>query len=137
MSVLIDTNILLALAFPRDVNHENARVAMRELTDERVIVAPVLPELFYLVQQRMDYSRAIQSFELITSNAFRIEPLSSADMRRMRQIMHDYQDNTFDFVDTALMAVAERLKITKIYTFDRRDFQVFQPKHYPYLMLLP
>lgn len=32
MAVLIDTNILLALAFPRDVNHRRARDLMAKLT---------------------------------------------------------------------------------------------------------
>jgi predicted nucleic acid-binding protein len=46
-------------------------------------------------------------------------------------------DNQFDFVDTALMAVAERLQIADVYTFDERDFRVFRPNHRPYLRLFP
>jgi len=46
MSVLIDTNLLLAMAFPRDPNYLKAREAMRDLKENRVIAAPVLPEVF-------------------------------------------------------------------------------------------
>jgi hypothetical protein len=35
------------------------------------------------------------------------------------------------------MALSERLNITQIYTFDRRDFTVFRPKHCDYLELMP
>ena len=35
------------------------------------------------------------------------------------------------------MAIAERLNITRIATFDRRDFSIFQPSHCDYLELLP
>jgi uncharacterized protein len=68
---------------------------------------------------------------------FIIEALTDKDMIRMRQIMNKYKDNQFDFVDTAIMALAERLNITQIMTFDRRDFGAFRPAHCDYFTLLP
>ena len=47
------------------------------------------------------------------------------------------QDARFDFVDVAQMAIAERLDIRRVYTFDRRDFSQFKPRHTDYLELLP
>lgn len=35
------------------------------------------------------------------------------------------------------LLLAERLNITQILTFDRRDFSVFRPAHTPYFDLLP
>ena len=35
------------------------------------------------------------------------------------------------------MAIAERRKITRIATFDTRDFGFYQPTHCDYLELLP
>lgn len=137
MSALIDTNFLLAVALPKDANHAKARAAMRELTGQRIIAAPVLSELFYLLTERMSYERAIRAFELAQSTAFHIEALTVADMKRMTEIMKHYHDNQFDFADTAIMALSERLNITDIYTFDYRDFGVFRPGHCEYLTLLP
>jgi predicted nucleic acid-binding protein len=59
------------------------------------------------------------------------------DMVQMQDIMEQYHDNEFDFVDTAIMSLAERLNIADIYTFDRRDFTVVRPRHRAYLRLLP
>jgi uncharacterized protein len=137
MTVLLDTNLLFALAFPRDINHEAARLAMRGITSKRIIVEPVLPELFYLVTERMNYNAALRFFEFVQGRAFQIEALTAKDMVRMSEIMKTYEDNAFDFVDTAIMAVSERLNITDIYTFDHRDFSVFRPRHCDYLTLLP
>jgi uncharacterized protein len=137
MPVLIDTNILLALAFPKDPNHVKARSAMRELTDERIVAAPVLPELFYMVSDRMDYASAISAFNLARSRVYRIEALIADDMARMSQIMTEYQDSKFDFVDVSIMALSERLNVTHVYTLDRRDFMIFRPKHCSYLTLVP
>ncbi|MHB8752071.1 MAG: hypothetical protein ACYDBJ_23125 [Aggregatilineales bacterium] len=36
-----------------------------------------------------------------------------------------------------IMAVAERLNITDVYTLDQRDFSAFHPVHCPALTLLP
>jgi predicted nucleic acid-binding protein len=55
----------------------------------------------------------------------------------MQQIMEQYQDAVFDFTDVAIMALAERLSITRVCTFDHRDFSIFHPLHCDYLELLP
>ena len=137
MSVLLDTNLLLALVFPRDKNHARARLAMREITVNRIIAAPVLPELFYLISERVNYPAAVKFFNILKGGAYQIEPVSDKDMARMHEIMTEYQDNAFDFVDTAIMALAERLNIDTIYTLDRRDFGAFRPRHCKYFNLLP
>jgi uncharacterized protein len=137
MAVLIDTNILLALGSPKDANHDRARMAMREIREDRIISAAVLPELFYMMSVRVSYQSAVRFFGILQSAAFQIETLLAADMVRMQEIMTEYQDNAFDFVDVSIMALAERLNIPDIYTLDQRDFLVFRPRHYPHLRLLP
>jgi uncharacterized protein len=137
MAVLIDTNILLAHIARRDANHERARKLIRDLgSQSQIVVAPVLVELFYMAQVRLDYMRARQVLSS-TRKGFHIEALTDTDLDRMEQIMSDYTDAQFDFADVAIMAVAERLKITQIATLDRRDFGIYRPVHCDYLELLP
>ncbi|MBZ0310666.1 MAG: PIN domain-containing protein [Anaerolineae bacterium] len=137
MAVLIDTNILLALSFPKDINHSRAREIMRGLKSTRVVSAALLPELFYMVTQRVSYADAIKAFTFLQSSAFKIEPLTTADMTRMQTIMNEYRDAEVDFVDVSIMALAERLNITTVYTLDHRDFSIFRPRHCEFLTLLP
>lgn len=137
MKTLIDTSILLAYAFSRDANHELASRTLKAIAGEMHIVpVPVITELFYMTMVRVNYSRAVQMFAA-TRSAFEIADLTEADMVRMQAIMEQYKDAQFDFTDTALMALSERLNITKIYTFDHRDFSIFRPRHCDYLELLP
>ncbi len=110
---------------------------MRNITDVRIVPAPVLPEMFYMLSERVNYSTAVAMFRTLHTGTFHIEVLTDADMRRMQNIMLEYADNEFDFVDVAIMALAERLQIVDVYTFDQRDFNAFRPKHRPYLRLLP
>ena len=85
----------------------------------------------------MNYATAVRIFEVIQGTAFQIEALTAQDMIRMRGDHGAISDSEFDFVDTAVMAVAERLNISRVYTVDKRDFSTFRPKHCSYLTLLP
>lgn len=58
-------------------------------------------------------------------------------MARMQEIMTKYADAEFDYGDVSIMAIAERLNITRICTFDRRDFHIYQPTHCSHFELVP
>ncbi len=138
MSLLIDTSFLLAATHSKDVNHALAKAAQQTMKgQERVVPAPVVYELFYMLKERVNYAQAVATFEVLQSPAFKIEKLLPEDMRRMLEIMRQYASADFDYADIALVALSERLNITQVYTFDRRDFSIFRPKHCPYLELLP
>lgn len=137
MAVLIDTSMLLAFAFAKDANHAASSRTLHSLRRERrIVAAPVLTELFYMVMVRINYMRAVQVFAS-TRATFEVEALTEADMSRMQQIMEQYQDAAFDFTDAAIMALAERFNINRVCTFDHRDFSIFRPLHCDYLELLP
>lgn len=137
MAALVDTSVLLAAAFRKDVNHARAAALIRSTTkEERFVAAPVLSELFYLSTVRLSYAEAVRIFTL-TREAFRIEVLTDSDMVRMQSIMDQYWQAEFDFADVAMMALAERLNIRRVFTLDHRDFTIFRPRHCDHLELLP
>jgi uncharacterized protein len=74
---------------------------------------------------------------LLCSQAVSFLVLTGEDFSRAIEVMRQYQDAELDFVDACLTAMAERLNITQIATFDRRDFSMIRPKHTPYFELLP
>jgi predicted nucleic acid-binding protein len=47
----------------------------------------------------------------------------------VREILRTYPGAKLDFVDCCMMAMSERLNITRVCTFDRRDFLIFRPTH--------
>jgi hypothetical protein len=59
------------------------------------------------------------------------------DFTRAVALMDRYRDAELDFVDCCLTALAERLNIRHICTFDRRDFSMIRPKHTEYLQMVP
>lgn len=137
MTVLIDTNFLISVLMANDINHTKAVAALPLIKPQRAIVAaPVLVELFYLVDQFAGYPAAVKSIRE-TRRLYSIEPLINVDLQEMEGIMTRYQDARFDYTDVAIMVLAERLNIEQVYTFDRRDFVIFRPRHCTAFELLP
>jgi predicted nucleic acid-binding protein len=46
----------------------------------------------------------------------------------MRELMREYRDLPMDLADAALVRTAEREKISRVFTIDRRDFEVYRPR---------
>ena len=66
-----------------------------------------------------------------------IEPLTAIDLESVNQVLKQYADSQLDFVDAVIVAIAERLNITRVLTLDRRDFSTMHPKHCDYFEILP
>jgi predicted nucleic acid-binding protein len=73
----------------------------------------------------------------LTTKAVQIESVTSEDLIRVNKILEQYADSQLDFTDATIVAIAERLMISRIYTLDRRDFSIIRPNHCDYFELLP
>jgi len=63
--------------------------------------------------------------------------VTAPDMARIVEILKQYADANIGFVDASLVAVSERLRITTIFTTDRRHFSLINPAHCSAFTLLP
>ncbi|MDZ4763396.1 MAG: PIN domain-containing protein [Chloroflexota bacterium] len=137
MTILIDTSVLVAAAYTNDANHQAAtKILLQTQNQVRIVPQTVLTETFFLVAARRNYRRAIETFVSIRKY-FQIVSLEDEDMTRMEALMNQYRDVELDYADTSIIAIAERLKITRSVTFDRRDFRLVRPLHIPHFDLLP
>lgn len=66
-----------------------------------------------------------------------IERLEPGDLVRMAELVETYADLPLGAVDASVVAVAERLGSTILFTIDRRDFAVVRPRHVGVFTLLP
>lgn len=66
-------------------------------------------------------------WELVLEGTVRLLPVEAGDHRRMRDLMKKYRMLPMDLADAALVAVAEREWIRRIFTIDRRDFSLYRP----------
>ncbi|MBI2322602.1 MAG: VapC toxin family PIN domain ribonuclease, partial [Chloroflexi bacterium] len=66
-----------------------------------------------------------------------VEPVEATDLQRALQLLETYAEANIGFVDAAVVAVAERLRIPRVLTTDRRHFALVRPRHCAALELLP
>jgi predicted nucleic acid-binding protein len=94
-----------------------------------------IAEAMYL----LSFSSAAQTalMEMIESGAVEILPLGASDIPRMRELMRKYHDLPMDLSDAALVRVAERERLRRIFTIDRRDFQIYRPLRIDRFVVLP
>jgi len=58
--------------------------------------------------------------------ALQLLPLGLVDLPRIRELLRKYADRPMDLADAALIRIAEREGIRKIFTVDKKDFAVYR-----------
>jgi predicted nucleic acid-binding protein len=138
--ILVDTNVIVALADRSDTAHERCRRWLEKQTDELALPITVLAEASYLNDRFGGPPAEAQFLDSVGSEpARRFLPvnLTDADLRRMSELVRQYADRRLGGTDASLVAVAERLGIATIATMNRRDFDNVRPRHVPAFTIVP
>ena len=134
-AVLVDTGPLVALLDRSDPDHVACQETLSSLSDSMVTVWPVITEAMYMLRA---YWRAQEAlWEMIETGAVEILPLGIDDVPRMQQLMRKYRDLPMDLADAALVRAAERERLRRIFTLDRRDFQIYRPSRIGRFVIFP
>jgi uncharacterized protein len=122
--ILIDAGPLVALVDADDQYHEKCVACLKNLREPLVTVWPALIEAVYLLG---DLPRAREAvWEMLARGVVQLLRLDLADIPRIRELMTKYADRPMDLADAALVRVAEREGIRKVFTVDRSDFSVYR-----------
>lgn len=135
--VLVDSSFLYALYNLEEKNHQKAAAFVRAGQYNYLVCDVVLPEVCFLFNRFGGEQAVVTFLESLEIAKPQLEPLLITDLERIREIKITYAQARLDFVDCCLMTLSERLNITQVCTFDRRDFSIFRPKHADFLELLP
>lgn len=124
-AILVDAGPLVALLHRDDQHHQDCVEALTRIRDPLVTVWPAFTEAMYLLNFSWRAQDAL--WELVSEETIRLLPVEADDHRRMRDLMKKYRMLPMDLADAALVAVAERERIRRIFTIDRRDFSLYRP----------
>lgn len=133
--ILVDTGPLVALIHEDDNEHRACKDAFASFNEPLGTVWPVLTEAIYLLSFSWEAQTALM--EMIETGAVEILPLGGADIPRIRELMRKYRDLPMDLADAALVRVAERERLRRVFTIDRRDFQIYRPSRIGRFVVLP
>jgi predicted nucleic acid-binding protein len=123
--VLVDAGPLVALIDAADAHHEACVATLRTLHAPLITVWPAFTEAMYLLGESWRGQKALWS--RIETDALMLAPLDAGDAPRMRELMEKHRDLPMDLADAALVRVAEREGLTRIFTLDRRHFSIYRP----------
>ena len=135
--VLLDTGYLYALLNRRDNHHESVLLAAQTLKAPILLPSIVTTEVAYLVRRYMGSDALAHFLDLLSDDSYLLIEPTKHDYVRAAAIVRHYDDSNIDFVDVVLVAIAERLNITRILTIDQRHFRVFRPNHCDAFELIP
>jgi predicted nucleic acid-binding protein len=125
----------VALIHADDGQHASCREALETIREPLATVWPAITKAMYL----LGFSSSAQDalWRLLVRDAVKILPLDAADVPRMRELMRKYRDLPMDLADAALVRVAEREMISRVFTIDRRDFELYHPRGVRRFTVLP
>ena len=64
--------------------------------------------------------------QLLASGRPRVESWAPRERLRIGALMKKYADLPMDYGDATVVALAERLETNRVFTLDRRDFNVYR-----------
>ena len=99
--------------------------------------ALVVSEVAHLLATRVGTGAELRFLADLAAGDFIVDAPMPADWERVTQLVARYRDMRLGTVDASVVAVAERLGITRIATLDRRHFSVVRPRHVEAFELLP
>ncbi len=134
-AVLVDAGPLVALIDRSDDWHLRCRRTFERLDAPLTTVWPALAEASHLLKQ-VERGQATL-MRLVQSGAVMLASLDRDDLPRMSELMQKYHDLPMDLADAALVRVAERDDIDRIFTLDHRDFEIYRPARFSRFRILP
>lgn len=124
--ILTDTGPLVALLDDDDPYHADCVTALRQLPVEPLLTTWVcFTEGMYLLGEVGGYRYQSALWDMYSSQRLMLHSLTPMEPDRMSGLMEQYSDTPMDLADASLVAVAESLSLSRIFTTDN-DFYIYR-----------
>jgi predicted nucleic acid-binding protein len=123
--ILCDAGPLIALLDVDDKKHKVCTAMLSNLPGPLLTTWPCLAEAMYLLGQYGGHPDQDKLWGLVEQNIIVLHVSSDIECMRMRVLMNQYKNVPMDLADASLVAVAEVLGISRIFTTDS-DFYIYR-----------
>lgn len=137
MTCIVDSGFLYALVNSREDRHRDVAEIVELLEEPMILPISALTEVCYMIGRDLGPTELTAFVENLADGDLILEGLTRDDLRRIAGVLAKYADARVDFVDATIVALAERLNVTRILTLDRRHFELFRPQHCAAFEILP
>ena len=121
---LVDAGPLIAFVHAGEPGHAACVKVLRGESGPLLTIWPALTEALHFLEDRPVGQDAL--LEMVEAGVLVVAPIGQDDMPRIRALMKKYADQPMDLADAGLVRIAERDRITRILTLDRRDFSIYR-----------
>jgi predicted nucleic acid-binding protein len=122
--ILVDAGPLVALVDAADEQHAACVGALREMREPLGTVWPAVAEALGRLRDRPKGQDAV--LEMLRRGAVRLLTLDAEDVPRLRQLLAKYRSQPMDLADAALVRLAERDRLERVFTVDREAFSLYR-----------
>ena len=123
MSVLLDTGIVYAYYDRRDRWHARARALIERERRGLILPAPVIPEVDHLLGHRLGGPSRQIFYQGIVEGYYLVEDLPRRAYARVADLNRRLDTCDLGFVDGAIIALAEALRVSRVATTEIRRFE--------------
>ena len=123
-AAILDTGVLYALADRKDAWHRRSADFIESFAGRLLVPSTVVPETCYLMGAHLGRGVELAFVQALADGELTVVHFTADDLARCAGLLKTYGDAAIGFVDASVAAIAERLKITKILTTDRRHFSI-------------
>ncbi len=136
-ALVVDAGPLYAYVDADDADHAPCRQLLE--THPGPLVAPILAvgEAAYLLGRRLGARAEVLFFGEMAAGTFAVEQVHPVDWARIADLVAQYRNLRLGTADASVVAAAERLRIRRVATLDRRHFGVVRPSHTAAFELVP
>lgn len=124
---LTDAGALVALVDKNQPQNARCRSTFLSLSLPLVTTWPAFTEAMYLVYHIGGWLLQLNLWQYVEEGILQIHSSPETEQKRMSQLMEQYCDTPMDIADASLVASAEALHLTRIFTLDS-DFYVYRIK---------
>jgi len=124
--LLLDTGALVSLLDRSQPRHAACRRFFDQWKGVVVSTEAVLTEASHLLAGV--HGGVTSCVDFFVRGGAVLVPSTPTSLRRVRALLEKYADLPMDFADGTLVALAEELDSTSVFTTDRTDFSVYRVK---------
>lgn len=135
--MIVDTGPFVAAANRDDRDHDACRRIFSATRELLHVPAMVVAEATFMIERSGGSIAGAAFLRSLRSPRYVIEAPTSDDLRRAAELVERYADLRLAGTDASVIALAERLGDSTIFTLDRRHFAVVQSSAAAGLTLLP
>jgi predicted nucleic acid-binding protein len=135
--ILVDTSVLIAAARPRERLHASAAAALKDAEGASLgVPVSILAEAMSLLGARAGIVQQRRFWDGFMASGIELVSIDADLLEAARDIDRRYEDAGYGFADCTLLAACERLRCSRVLSFDRR-LAAYRPSFAPALELLP